>query len=149
MAHISYNKLWESGFDNIAFKKDKVQDLNINQFKLEVHDTYKKDEKITTIFEATDNTDVISKAYLDEKILKINGHLSILEKNYNDYKLQYNKQSVEEILIQRAVKTIIQILFDTGLFDHFNNGKAYEVFKGFLFVEKHRPVLEKVNDVIQ
>ena len=44
MAYISYNKLWESEFDGIVSKRDKLQDLNINQFKLEVHDTYKKDE---------------------------------------------------------------------------------------------------------
>ena len=45
MACISYNKLWESEFDGIVSKSDKLQDLNINQLKLEVHDTYKKDEK--------------------------------------------------------------------------------------------------------
>ena len=30
---------------NIVSEKDKVQDTNINQLKLGVHDTYKKDEK--------------------------------------------------------------------------------------------------------
>ena len=38
--------------------------MSTNQLKLEVHDTYKKDEKLTTNFEPTDNTDVINKAYL-------------------------------------------------------------------------------------
>ena len=70
MAYISYNKLWEREFDNIVSKRDKLQDININQLKLEVHDTYKKDEKITTNFEPTDNADVINKAYLDEKFKK-------------------------------------------------------------------------------
>ena len=42
---MSYNKLWESKFDGIVSKGDMLQDLNINQLKLEVHDTYKKDEK--------------------------------------------------------------------------------------------------------
>ena len=111
MAYISYKKIWESEFDGIVSKRDKLQDLNINQLKLEVHDTYKKDEKITTNFEPTDDPVVINKAYLDEKLLKINGHLSLLEKDYNEFKLQYNKQSVEDILIQRAVKTTIQILY--------------------------------------
>ena len=109
MAYISYNKLWESEFDGIVSKRDKLQDLNINQLKLEVHDTYKKDEKITTNFEAVDDSDVVNKSYLDSKLLKINGHLSKFEKNYNEFKLQYNKQSVGEMLIQRAVKTTIQI----------------------------------------
>ena len=40
--------MWESEFDNIVFEKDRVQDINFNQLKLEVHDTYKKDDRITT-----------------------------------------------------------------------------------------------------
>ena len=67
MAYISYNKLWESRFDGIVSKRDKLQDMNIRKLKLEVHDTHKKDRKLTTNFEPTDNTDVINKAYLDEK----------------------------------------------------------------------------------
>ena len=144
MAYISYNKLWESEFDGIVSKRDKLQDLNINQLKLEVHDTYKKDEKLTTNFEPVDDKDVINKRYLDEKLSKINGHLSLLEKDYNEFKLEYNKQSVEDILIQRAVKTTIQYLYDKGLFDNFQN--AEEVLKDFLFTTTRRPDLEKVND---
>ena len=102
-------------------KKDKLQDMIINQLKLEVHDTYKKDEKITTNFEAVNDENVITKGYLDEKLLKINGHLSKLKKDCNEIKLQYNKQSVEEILVQRALKTTIQILYDKGLFDNYAN----------------------------
>ena len=79
-AYISYNKLWESEFDGIVSKRDKLQDLNINQLKLEVHDTYKEDEKITTKFEPTDDSEVINKGYLDEKLLKINGHLKKIRK---------------------------------------------------------------------
>ena len=70
MAYLSYNKLWESEFDGIVYKTDKLEDLNNNQLKLKVHDTYKKDEKITTNFEAVDDPDVINKAYLDEKLKK-------------------------------------------------------------------------------
>ena len=145
MAYISYNKLWESEFDGIVSKKDKLQDANISQLKLEVHDTYKKDEKITTNFEPVNNEDVINKDYLDEKLLNINGHLSNLEKDYNDYNLQYNKQSVEDILIQRAVKTTIQILYDKGLFDNYAN--ADKVLEGFLFTTRRRgDLVEQVND---
>ena len=136
MAYISYNKLWESESDGIVSKRDKLQDLNINQLKLEVHDTYKKDEKITTNFEPTDDSDVINKSYLEEKLLKINGHLSLLEKDYNEFKSQYNKQSVEDILIQRAVKTTIQILYDRGLFDNYAN--ADKVLEDFLFTTRRR-----------
>ena len=45
MAYISYNKLWELEFDGIVSKRDKLQDLNINQLKFEVHDNYKKMKK--------------------------------------------------------------------------------------------------------
>ena len=147
MAYISHNKLWESEFDGIVSKRDNLQDLNINQLKLEVHDTYKKDEKITTNFEPVNNEDVINKSYLDEKLKKIDGHISYIEKDYNEFKLQYNKQSVEEILNQRAVKTTIQILYDKGLFDNFKN--AEEVLKDFLFVTRRRGYLEDVNDNVQ
>ena len=143
MAYISYNRLWESEFDGIVSKRDKLQDSNINQLKLEVHDTYKKDEKITTTFGAVNDEDVINKGYLDEKLIKIDGHLSKLEKNFNEFELQYNKQSVEDILVQRAVKTTIQILYDKGLFDHYTNSD--KVLEDFLFTTRRRGDLSEDN----
>ena len=131
MAHIPYNKLWESEFDGIVSKRDKLQDLNINQLKLEVHDTYKKDEKITLNFKAVSDEDVINKAYLDEKLKKIDGHISYIEKDFTEFKLQYNKQNVEDILFQKAVKTTIQILYDRGLFDNYAN--ADKVSEDFFY----------------
>ena len=97
MAYISYNKSWESEFGNIVSIRDKLQNINVNQLKLEVHDTFKKDEKLTTNFESTDVSDVSNKSHLDEKLNKIDGHISYIDKNYNDFKLQYNRQSVEEV----------------------------------------------------
>ena len=145
MAYISYNKLWESEFDGIVSKRDKLQDLNINSLKLEVHDAYKKDEKLTTNFKPTDNLDVINKGYLDKKLLNINGHLSKLEKDFNEFKEQYNKQSVEEILTQRAVKTTIQILYDKGLFDNYAN--ADKILEDFLFLTRRRGDLsDQINE---
>ena len=76
--------MWESKFDGIVSKRDDLRDLNINQLKLEVHDTYKKDENIAINFEAIDDNDVINIAYLDSKLLQIDGHLSKLEKDYNE-----------------------------------------------------------------
>ena len=143
MAYISYNKPWEKEFDGIVSKRDKLQDLNINQIKLEVHGTYKKDEKITTNFEAVNDEAIIIKGYLDEKLLKINGQLSKLEKDYNEFKLQYNKQSVENILIQRAVKTTIQIIYDKVLFDNYAN--ADKVLEDFLFTARRRGDLSEEN----
>ena len=143
MAYISYNRLWESEFDGIVSKRDKLQDSKINQLKLEVYDTYKKDEKITTTFKAVNDEDVINKGFLDEKLIKIDGHLSKLEKDYNEFKKQYNKQSVEEILIQRAVKTTIQLLYDKGLFDNYAN--ADKVLEDFLFTTRRRGDLSEEN----
>ena len=148
MAYISYNRLWESEFDGIASKRDKLQDLNINQLKLEIHDTYKKDEKITTNFEPTVDKDVVNKGYLDEELKKTNGQIVFIGKNYNEFKKQYEKQSVEEILIQRAVKPTIQIFYDKGLFDNYANSD--KVLEDFLFTTRRRGDLSvQVNDNIQ
>ena len=63
-------------------------------------------------------------------------------------KLQYNKQNIEDILIKRAVKATIQILYDKGLFDSFQN--ADKVLEDFLFVTRRGGDLsEQVNDDIQ
>ena len=56
-----------------------------------------------------------------ENLKKIEDHISYIENHRNEFKLQYNKQSVEEILIQRVVKTTIQTLYDEGLFDNYAN----------------------------
>ena len=128
-------------------KREKLQDLNFNRLKLVVRDTYRKDVKITTNFEPLKNKDVINKAYLDEKMFKINGHFSLFEKDYNEVKLQYNKQSEEDILIQRAVTTTLQILYDKGLSDKFQ--KTDKVSEDFLFTTRRRRDLEVVNDNVQ
>ena len=75
--------------------------------------------------------------------MKIDVQLSKLEKNYNEFKLQYNKQNVKEILIQRAVKTTIQILYDKGLFDKYAN--ADKVLEDFLFTSRRRGDLSEEN----
>ena len=121
--------------------------MNILLLKLEVHDIYKKEEKITKNFEPVDGEDVINKAYLDENLSKIESCLSFLEKDYNELKLQYNKKSVEDNLVQGAVKTTIQIPYKKRLFDNFQNtDKALE---DFLFTTRRRGDLEEVSDAIQ
>ena len=107
--------------------------MKFNQTKLEVHDSYKKDEKPTKHSETTKDIDVINRGYLDGKLIKLNDHLSLVEKN-NQIKIQYNKESVEETSIQRAVKTTLQILCDKGLLDNFPNSD--KVFKVFLFITR-------------
>ena len=80
--------------------------------------------------------------------MKLDGLLSKLEKDYNEFKLQYNKQSVGDILIQKAVKTTIQILYGKGFFDNYAN--ADKVLEDFLFTTRRRVDLsEQVNDDIQ
>ena len=75
-------------------------------------------------------------------MLKIDGHLSKLEKEYNEFVLQYNKQNVEDILVQRAVKTTIQILYDRALFDNFQN--AEEVLKDIYLPQDVDLIYQKV-----
>ena len=148
MVFISYKKLWESEVDGIVSKRDKLQDATISLLKIEVHGSYKKDEKITTNFEPRDDSDVINKAYFDAKLKNIDCHIAYKQKDYNEFKKQYNEQSVKEILVQRAVKTTIQIFFDKGLFDNYAN--ADKVLEDFLFTTRRREDLsEQVNDVVQ
>ena len=107
-----------------------------------------KKEKLTTEIEPVDAKDVINKDYLDEKLTKIDGHISFLEKDYNELKFEYNKQSVKEISIERVVKTTIKILYEEGFFDSFAN--AEEVLKDFMSVTRRGPDLsEQVIDGIQ
>ena len=62
------------------------------------------------------------------------GQISNIEKDYNEFKLQYNKESVEKILIHRAVKTTIQILYGEGLLDNYAN--ADKTLEDFLFTTR-------------
>ena len=98
---------------------------------MKVIHTLKKDEKITTNFETSNDEDVINKSSLDKKLSKLEALLSNLETVNNEFKILSNKQSVEEVLVPRAVETTFQILYDKGLFDNFPN--AVKVLKGFLF----------------
>ena len=70
-----------------------------------------------------------------------------MEKDYNCFILLSNKQSVEEVLIERTVKTTIQILYDKGLIYNFD--KSDNVLKDYLFVENRRLDFDGVYDVIQ
>ena len=60
-----------------------------------------------------------------------------------------NKPS-EEVLIERAVRTIIQILYDKGLFDIFDNANG--VSRDYLFFEevneRRRPQLQELKVVV-
>ena len=76
MAYTRYNRLLESEFDNIVCRKVKIQDRLFDQWKFERHDTYQNDEKITTNFQSIDKEDVINKAFVEENLLKIDGHSS-------------------------------------------------------------------------
>ena len=107
----------------------------------------RKMKKITTNFEPVNNEDVKNKTYLEEKIFKINGHISFVEKNDNDFKLQYMKQSEEDVLIRRAVRTTIPKLYVKGLFDGFPI--ADEVLQDFWFVTRQRGFLEEVSFDLQ
>ena len=140
MAYVSYDNIWRSEFYNNVSAKDRVQAIDFNQMKFKVNVTYETD-KIKTKFEAVNNEDVMNKAYPDTKKIKNKGHFSHIEKDLYKFNLHNNTQSIEEILIERAVKTTIQIFSDKALFDNYKHGNAYEVLKDFLFVGKCRPNL--------
>ena len=105
-----------------------------------------------TSFKPHNNEDVINKTYLDEKISKTEGQISNIEKKCNDCKLHNTKQSVEEIQIEKAVETTIQIVYDKGFFVNYNKGNANKVLNDYFPIEvndRRRPDSRKVNDVIQ
>ena len=114
MVYMSYIKLMEGEFDGSVSKRDKIQDVSFSQLILEVHDTFKKVEKTTTNFQPTDNTDVIDKTHMDKNLSKTQVQISHFGTDYNDFKLEDNKQSIESVLIQRAMKTTVQILYYKG-----------------------------------
>ena len=78
-----------------------MQDINIEQLKLKVNKTNRNDDKLTPNFEPSNDEGVLSKIYLDEKFSKLEGQISFIEKDYNEFILLSNKQSVEEVLIRR------------------------------------------------
>ena len=116
MAYINYDKLRRSEFDKIVSAKDREQDIIFNQLKIKVHDTFKKDEKITTSFEPSSDHNFVNKAYLEIKLSKTEGPLSLKGEKYTEFLLPNEKQS-KEVSIQRVVRTTVQILFDKAFFD--------------------------------
>ena len=97
---------------NNVSAEDGVPDININQLELKTNDTFKKDEKLTTKFEAGIDEDGKNNNESDTKLFKTRGRIPNIEKENNEYKLHSNKQSMEETLIERAVRTTIQNLYD-------------------------------------
>ena len=77
--------------------------------------------------------------------MKKERQISYMEKSYNELKVQNNKQSIEGILIERAVKTTIQVLYDKGFFNILiidtKCSKNTHIFK------RRRSDLEEINDV--
>ena len=121
--------------------------MNINFLKTQSKRFfYKKMKKITTNFEHFDESYIINKAYLFMKLPKIEGQLSYKEKGYNEFKVHNNKQTVEETLIEKAVKPTPQILYDKGQLDNLDNSD--EVLKECLLFRqvnrRSRPRLEEV-----
>ena len=116
MACMSYDKLWRSEFFNKVSAEERVQDIVPNELKLEGNDNYRKDRKITINFEAVNDEDVINKTFRETSFSKVEGYISLIEKDFNEFKLRNDNQS-EEVLVERAVKTTIQKVYDKGLFD--------------------------------
>ena len=71
MAYICYDKLCR--FYNSVSAKERVQDINLNQFNFKVNDVYEKHEKTKTNFNASDDKDVLKNADLDKKIIQNTG----------------------------------------------------------------------------
>ena len=79
-----------------------MQDVTLNRLNFKIT-IVKKSEKIAKIFEPTNLQDVKNKGFLDKKLSKLEGHISYKENDYNEFKIFSDRQSVEEVLFQRAV----------------------------------------------
>ena len=130
MAYISYQFLWRNEFYHNVSAKHRVQKINPNHLKLKVNDGYKKDEKITTNSSPSNHEHVVNKVCLDAKLSKLVGYISYTEKDYNGLK---GLERFNEVLIERAMKTTIETLYEKGLLD--NNKNTKEVIKDNLLIE--------------
>ena len=139
MAYLSYDKLWRSEFYNNISATDRVQDINRNQVKFKVNDSYKKVDKLTTKFEAVNNEHVTNKRFSVTKLSEVEDDLSYIEDYFNEYELRDGKQS-KKVLIGNSVKKTIQLFCDKGLFEKYDN--ADEVLEDYLLVERRKFDLE-------
>ena len=80
-AHIGYDTISRSEFYSKTSAKYRVQNVNLNQFEIKAKDTFKKDERITTNFETSNDEDDNNKTNLDTKLSKSEGHLPLKEKH--------------------------------------------------------------------
>ena len=96
----------------------KLQVINLNQINLEVNGTYKKVENLTTILKVLFDEDVVDKTYSDTKIDELNVYKMFIEKDCIENILRSDIEAKQsgDILIENAVKTRLQILYDRGLF---------------------------------
>ena len=72
----------------------------------------------------------VNKAYLDAKLAEVKGHISFIEKDYNDFKGTLERLSNRSCgypnnVIEIAVKSTIQTFYDKGSFDNYDD--AYDV----------------------
>ena len=63
---------------------------------MQVLDTFEKNEKLTTRFEAIDGSDVLNKFYLDEKFKTIDAHTSS-----NKNRLQRIQVTIQQTICRR------------------------------------------------
>ena len=75
--------------------------------------------------------------FLDGKIAEVIEPISYVEKEYIEFRdlSRSFKQTDEEDLIEGAMKTTIQKLYDKGLFSRYDN--ADEVLKDYLLIENN------------
>ena len=66
----------------------RLQDKKLNDLRLNVNESYKKDEKKVTKFEPFYVEDVSNKLYLDLKIAEVKDHQSGLRKNCNEFRVE-------------------------------------------------------------
>ena len=105
MVNLNYAQLCSGEFDKIVCAKDRVEDISLKRLEIKVNDAQQKYEKKLK-FEPFIEENVVSKAYLDSKVSKVEAHISFEEKNRRSLTCMAEKHSEEESLLEKAVKAI-------------------------------------------
>ena len=142
---INYGK---ASFKKNISAKHRVHDNSFNQSKLKNNKTYEKEEKIATNFERSNYEDVKNKAYLDKNLSKTEGHSSLSEKNYDEFRLHSNRKRPRRTQLKELLNQLNKYFIKRDFFDKYDF--ADEVLKDDRLIARHIPNLEKLNDgVIQ
>ena len=108
---MGFNEWWRYELYNIVSADAGLQDMNLNKLKLNINESYKKDDKITRNYEPSNDEDVVKNAWRDTKLSTINENgqrrIPFIEKEVSEFLINFHKSARfndPQTLIQNTVK---------------------------------------------